>query len=431
MPFSLCFRSSLAAIVLLLPHGATFAEDGDWSQWRGPNRDGYAAKQSLLKAWPEEGPNLVWSFDAAGLGYSSVAVVGDDLFTMGKRDQNNLLLCMDAKTGKEKWASLLGPAASSDSYLTGWGDGPRCTPTVHGDLVFALCDLGSFGCFRRSDGEKVWSVHLVNDLGGSVPKWGYSESALIDGDRVMITPGGSSYMVGLDINTGKKTWTTEFSEGANYVSIIKHTFEGVPVYLSACRQGLVGIHCETGELLFKNDATKNDIAVIGTPIVSENVVYHSAAYGSGNSATKVMMVDGKLEASKMYHNPKESMANHHGGNILKDGAIFGFSKDLRGVWMAQDLETGKVLWSKKIGRATSGSIACADGLLYCYDDQDGICYLVMPDRSGWKELGKVKLPETTSTERNKGAIWAHPVIAKQMLLIRDQEKIFAFDIASK
>lgn len=429
MQTSAIFRGYWAAMFIAISLCPLYAADGDWPQWRGPNRDGYADEQSLMKTWPEGGPKLAWSFDAAGLGYSSVAIAGDDLLTMGKRSDDNVLICLSALSGKEKWATRIGPAANSKSYMTGWGDGPRCTPTIHGDFVFAMCDLGAFGCFRRDTGEQVWAVHLVDDFGGTIPKWGYSESALVDGDRVMITPGGQNYMVGLDLNTGKQVWSSEFAESASYVSIIKHVFEGIPVYLSACRQGLVGIHCETGELLFVNGATKNEVAVIATPIVSRNIVYHSAAYGSGNSATKVSLLNGKLEGARMYHNPKESMANHHGGNILKDGTIFGFSKDLRGVWMAQDLESGSVLWSKKVGRATSGSIACADGLLYCYDDQDGICYLVQPDRSGWKELGKVKLPETTSTERNKGAIWAHPVIAKQMLFIRDQEKIFAFDIA--
>ena len=129
---------------------ASMADDGDWAQWRGPARDGIAAEQNLLKSWPEGGPKLAWKYESAGLGYSSSAVCNGRLYTIGQRGADTLAICLDAKTGKEKWASRLGPVASSDSYLTGWGDGPRCTPTVHGDLVFALCDLGSFGCFRRS-----------------------------------------------------------------------------------------------------------------------------------------------------------------------------------------------------------------------------------------------------------------------------------------
>jgi outer membrane protein assembly factor BamB len=417
---SLAFTSSLATI---------YAGD-DWAQWRGPNRDGHAAEQSLLKKWSDNGPKLAWSYNNAGIGYSSVSVEGKFLYTMGKRDNENQLICLDVKTGKEKWKTTLGPASSGKEYLSGWGDGPRSSPTIDGDYIYALCDLGVLGCFKKSDGAKIWTVNLVTDFGGAIPKWGYSESVLIDGDRVIVTPGGKNFLVGLDKKTGKKVWETSFSAGAQYVSVIRHVFQDVPVYLTACDQGLVGIHATSGELLFKNGSTGNGVAVIPTPIVSGDIVYHSSAYKAGNAAVKISVSNGKLSAKELYHEAKESMENHHGGYVVHDGAIFGFSKALRGVWMAQDLETGKVLWSKKVGKATSGSIAFADGLLYCYDDQEGICYLAKASREGWEELGKVALPEQTTIDRKQGAIWAHPVIAGQKLFIRDQEKIFAFDIAA-
>jgi len=422
--------NGIAWIGLALLSGAAPAlEDGNWTQWRGPNRDGQAAPQSLLKKWPAEGPKLAWSFDKAGIGYSSVTVEGNRLYTLGKRDDQNLLICLDAQKGTELWTASLGKGAASKDYLTGWGDGPRSSATIDGNFVYALSDLGDLGCFQKSDGKKVWATNLVANHGGGVPKWGYSESVLIDGDRLIVTPGGKNFLIGLDKKTGSKVWETDFSAGAQYVSVIKHVFDGVPVYLTACDQGLVGFHCETGKLLFKNAATGNGVAVIPTPIVSGNLVYHSSAYKAGNVAVKIVVKNGELEAEQIYHESKESMENHHGGYVLQDGAIIGFTKSLRGAWMAQDLETGKVLWSKKIGETKSGSIASADGLVYCYDDQDGICYLAKASRSGLEEISQVKLPEKTATDRKSGAIWAHPVIAGQKLFIRDQEKIFAFDIA--
>jgi outer membrane protein assembly factor BamB len=282
---------------------------------------------------------------------------------------------------------------------------------------------------RVSDGKTVWSINLVNDLGGSVPKWGYSESVLVDGDRLIVTPGGTNFLVGLDKGTGKKVWSSEFSAGAQYVSVIKHTFDGVPVYLTACERGLVGIHGVTGKLLFKNESTGNGVAVISSPVVSGNLIYHSSAYKAGNAAVKVSVANGELTASETYHESKESMVNHHGGYVLHEGAIIGFSDALRGVWMAQDLGTGKVLWSKKIGQTRSGSIAFADGLAYCYDDQDGICYLAKVSRSGFEQVGQFAIPEQTTSDRKQGAIWTHPVVAGQKLFIRDQEKIFAFELA--
>ena len=416
--------------LVLIGSASTVLADGNWAQWRGPNRDGRAASQSLLKTWPENGPSLSWSFGNAGIGYSSVSVEDNRLYTLGKREDTNYLFCLSTLDGNELWSATLGRGANSKDYLTGWGDGPRSSATIDGDHVYALTDLGDLGCFQKADGKQVWSTNLVSHLGGGIPKWGYSESVLIDGERLVVTPGGNNFLIGLDKRTGKKIWGSEFSAGAQYVSVIKHTFDGVPVYLTACDEGLVGIHCESGKLLFLNKATGNGVAVIPTPIVSGDIVYHSSAYKAGNAAVKISVKNGELSTEQVYHESKESMENHHGGYVLQDGAIIGFTNALRGVWMAQDLATGKVLWSKKIGKTRSGSIAFADGLVYCYDDQEGICFLAKASREGLEQLGQVQLPVQTASDRKQGAIWAHPVIAGQKLFIRDQEKIFAFDIAA-
>lgn len=423
-------RFSWHCLTLVWVASTAFA-DSNWPQWRGPNRDGHAATQSLLKAWPENGPKLAWSFDNAGIGYSSVTVMDNLLFTLGQRGDSSFLICLNLKDGSELWSTSLGPVATSNDYLNGWGVGPRSSATIDGEYAYALSDLGDLVCVKKANGDAVWRTNLVSDFGGSIPKWGYSESILIDGERLIVTPGGKNFLVGLDKMTGKKIWESSFKAGAQYVSVIKHAFDGVPVYLTACDQGLIGIHSESGKLLFKNAATGNGVAVIPTPIVSGNVVYHSSAYKAGNAAVKISVRGGELTAEQIYHESKESMENHHGGFVLQDGMILGFSKALRGVWMAQDLATGKVLWSKKIGNSTSGSIAFADGLIYCYEDQEGICYLAKATREGFEQLGQVTLPEKTATDRKQGAIWSHPVIAGQKLIIRDQEKIFAFDIADK
>ena len=216
---------------------AIVSADDNWAQWGGPNRDGIAAPQSLLKKWPAEGPKVAWSFSNAGIGYSSVSIEGNRLYTLGKRGDANQLICLDTKSGSELWTATVGRAAESKSYLTGWGDGPRSSATVDGDHVYALTDLGDLGCFQKTDGKPLWTVNFVSDFGGAIPKWGYSESVLVDGDRLVVTPGGKNFLVGLDKKTGKKIWESDFSAGAQYVSVIKHTFSGVPVYLTACDQG--------------------------------------------------------------------------------------------------------------------------------------------------------------------------------------------------
>ena len=143
---------------------ASMADDGDWAQWRGPARDGIAAEQNLLKSWPEGGPKLAWKYESAGLGYSSSAVSNGRLYTMGQRGADTLAICLDAKTGKELWGQKIGPGTQSNDYLTGWGGGPRSTPTVDGTHAYFLSDLGDLACLSVADGSVVWSKNLIKDF---------------------------------------------------------------------------------------------------------------------------------------------------------------------------------------------------------------------------------------------------------------------------
>lgn len=440
LPKSVFFRTVRAAFVgAAVFTGATgaffvtsvHAENASWSQWRGPNRDGHAAPQKLLKSWPEEGPKLKWTFKQAGTGYSASSVDNGKLFTMGSRDGKTFLICIDAKNGKLVWEKSFDVASQDGDYLHGWGGGPRSTPTVVGDVVYVLSDLGTIACLKVADGSSVWSVNLVKDFGGSIPKWGYSESPLVDGDRVIVTPGNKNFMVGLDVKTGKKIWGSEDVDiPAHYVSVIKADFQGQPIYVTASQPGLIGIDAKSGKKLFGNGATGNGTAVIPTPVVAGDMIYHVSAYGAGNALVKLSKDGSQIKAEELYHKTAKSMENHHGGVVLLDGTIYGFSKADGGVWMAQDLKSGDVLWSEKVGRNASGSIALADGLLYCYNDKDGTCLLVEPSRDGFKSKGKLTIPEQTSINRQKGAIWAHPIVADGMLVIRDQDLIYAYDVSA-
>lgn len=425
-------RSAVAAAVFSLPFAAcSFGDTTDWPQWNGPLRDGHAAGQKLLEKWPEGGPKLLWTFKNAGSGYSSSSIANGSLYSIGASGSDCNVFSLDTKTGEQLWSQKIDRASVDGDYLHGWGGGPRSAPTVHNGKVYALSDLGTLAALDAKSGKIDWSVNLVTEFGGKVPKWGYSESPLIDGDRVIVTPGGTNFLVGLDINTGKKIFSSDSIDApAHYVSVVKSNFQGKPVYVTASQPGLLGIDAISGKKLFENAATGNPTAVIPTPIVSGDMVYHTSAYGAGNALVRVEADGAGLSAKQIYHEKAKSMENHHGGVVLLDGVIYGFSKADGGVWMAQDLESGKVLWSQKVGRNASGSIALADGLLYCYSDKEGKCILAEPNRDGWKPRGEFALPEQTSSDRGKGAIWAHPVIANQKLFIRDQELIYAYDLAN-
>jgi outer membrane protein assembly factor BamB len=423
------FALVLLALAAALPT-FSFAGDADWPQWRGPNRDGHAAPQSLLQSWPDGGPELVWSAKNLGTGYSTVAVVGSDLYTMGTKDDRAMVICLSAKDGSLHWETEIGPAGKSGDYSVGWGAGQRGTPTVDQDQVFVLSDLGTVAALDRKSGKLQWSVDLVATYGGKVPNWGYSESPLVDGDRVIVTPGEANFMVGLDRRTGKKVWQSNGVEApAQYVSVKKGSIGDVTYYVTASKPGLFGFDVQSGEKLFEDSVTGNGVAVIPTPVIEGDLLYHTSAYGAGNTLLNLKADGDDIQPTSVYALNTKTMENHHGGVVLVDGVIYGFTKQSGGNWMAQDFKTGETLWMERVRPNRSGSICYADGRLYCYNDTDGTVSLVEPSREGFKPQGKLTLPAETELPRGKGAIWTHPVVAGGKLIIRDQDLMYAYDIA--
>lgn len=429
-------KSPLLALCLscigLLSSGAMLsvhADDTDWAQWRGPQRDGHAANQMLAQTWPEGGPAMKWETGKLGRGYSSMSISGGRLFTMGADDQNCFAICLDSQTGEKVWKSNVSRAGVGGDYNVGWGSGPRSTPTVDGDQVFVLSDVGVVAALNRDSGDVLWSADLVKEYGGSIPKWGYSESVLVDGERVVVCPGNQNFMIALDRQTGRLLWQSrDYAAPAHYVSVIKGSFGGVNYYVTASNLGVVAFDSQNGNKLFANPTTGNDVATIPTPIVTDNMIYHTSDYGAGNVLLKLSASDGSIDAEQVYHLDGKTMMNHHGGVVLVDQVIYGFTKANGGTWMAQDLVSGDTLWEEKLRGNKSGSIAYADGRLYCYNDGDGTVLLVEPNREGLRKTGTLTLPQQTTIPRDRGAIWAHPVIANQTLYIRDQDLLFAFDI---
>lgn len=418
--------TTLFAAAMLL---ASICQAGDSPQWRGPKRDGHAAPQKLLQEWPDGGPELSWSAKDLGTGYSAVSVVGDQVFTMGSKNDQAIVMCLSLDDGSIKWERVIGRAGVEGDYNVGWGAGQRSTPSVNRNQVFALSDVGTLAALDRRSGELQWSIDLVKDYGGSIPTWGYSESPLIDGDRVIVTPGGANFMIGLDRKTGKKVWASSGVDApAQYVSVMKTTVGSKALYVTASKQGLFAFDVESGEKLFEDVATANKVAVIPTPIIQGNLLYHTSAYGAGNTLLRLQASGGGISAESIYALNTKTMENHHGGVVLVDGVLYGFTKQSGGNWMAQDLESGESLWQERVRPNRSGSICYADGRLYCYNDTEGTVILVEPSRDGWMPKGKLTLPAETALPRGSGAIWAHPVVANGKLIIRDQDLMYAYDI---
>jgi outer membrane protein assembly factor BamB len=407
---------------LLLTTTALAAATFDWPQFRGPARDDVSKETGLLKQWPAEGPKKVWSFTNAGNGYSGFSVVGGRLFTIGVISGKETLLCIDAANGKQVWTTplvdLYGGAGKPD-YNTGWGEGPRSTPTVDGDRLYVLGASGHLFCASAKDGKILWQK-TMQELGGKTFGWGYSESPLVDGPNVVVTPGGGQGTVAaLDKMTGALKWQSkDITDGAQYASLVPATINGVAQYVQLTMQSVVGINAKDGSVVWKVEFPGRT-AVIPTPIVRGNQVFVTAGYGVGCKSFTVAP-DGAV--TELYRN--NNLGNHHGGAILVGDYVYGHSD--KGGWTCLDFKTGEIKWQD--GKLGKGSIACADGMLYCLGEKGGDCVLIEASPDGWKEKGRFKLDPQSSIRNSKGAIWTHPVISNGRLYLRDQDLIHAYAV---
>ncbi len=402
---------ALGSLVALSAFGA------DWPQWRGDSRRDHSPDKGLLAQWPQEGPKQVWSFNNAGSGYAGFAIAKDSLFTMGLRDGQEFLIAVNASTGKELWSSSAG-----QKYPNGWGDGPRMTPTVDGDRVFAIGGQGLLICVEAKNGKLIWSKNLVTDLGGQLQDWGYTESPLVVGDIVICTPGGpQGTLAGLDKSSGAVRWRTSgLTDKAQYSSPILIQHEGQPQVVQLVMNRFFGVSPEDGSVLWKKDFPGR-VAVIPTPIYDDGIVYVTAGYGVGCEAVRLGT---NHSIAPLYSN--KVMKNHHGGVVCVDGYLYGHS-DGAG-WVCQELKTGKEIWSHKgFGK---GSVTYADGKLICLDERNGDVALVEASTQGWKELSRFKLAPLSSKRSSQGGIWPHPVVVNGRLYLRDQELLHCFNVKS-
>lgn len=389
----------------------------DWPQWRGPNRDDISKETGLLRQWPEGGPKLAWINKDVGLGYSGYSIVGGKLFTIGLRGDTEHLIAVDVKTGKELWATAVGPILKN-----GWGDGPRATPTVAGDMVYAMSGIGTLLAAKAFDGKEVWKANM-RDFGGRTPNWGYCESVLVDDGKVICTPGGSQgTLLALDKATGKKVWQTYgWTDGAHYSSPIVATHNGARQYIQLTSQHVAGVNAKDGKVLWRSE-WPGKTAVIPTPIFKDGHVYITSGYGVG---CKLVKIGAGNEVSEVYRN--DNMVNHHGGVILIGDKLYGHSD--KGGWTCQDFKSGEVAWaSKNLGK---GAVHCADGMLYCLEESSGTVALVEASPKGWTEKSRFKLTPQTQQRNPKGRVWTHPVVSDGKLYLRDQELLFCFDVKAK
>jgi outer membrane protein assembly factor BamB len=426
------------AFLLFTSAAALDTSASDWPQWRGPNRDGISTETGLLKAWPAGGPQLAWKTTGLGAGYSGMAVVGNRIFTVGDRSGASFVTALNAADGKQVWSAKFGQAGAP-----GWGgyEGPRSTPTFDADLratnaersllpradtgplLFAIGQYGDIAGFETTTGKERWHKDLVKDFGGTKPEWGFAESPLVDGEKVVFTPGGAKgAILAVNKNTGETIWQTrDFKDLAHYSSLIVAEIGGVRQYIQLTAASVVGISATDGKLLWRA-ARRGEVAVIPTPIYFENHVYVTSGYGIGCNLFRIEGQGGIFSAKQVYAN--KVMVNHHGGVVKFGENVYGYS-DGKG-WTCQNFKTGQAVWQDK-EHLDKGSLTCADGRLYLrLEEGAGTVALIEPTPTGYKEHGRFNQPDRT--DKNS---WTHPVIANGKLYIRDQDLLLCYDIKAK
>jgi outer membrane protein assembly factor BamB len=399
----------LRRAVLCLASLGAVAVAADWPQWRGPNRDGISKETGLRQQWPASGPGQIWKAQGLGEGYSSFAVVGNRLYTQGQQGNEEYVLAIDVTGGKQIWKTPTSRRADNDK-----GNGPRGTPTVDGNRVYAIAAEGVLVCLDAATGKQIWSVDFVRGFGGRVPEWLYSESPLVEGDNVIVVPGGSgAAIVALNKNTGAVVWKTQ-SDAAGYSSVIPFDAGGVRGLTVLTARAAVGVNAKNGELLWRYEKVANRVANIATPIVSQDHVFVSTDYGTGAALLKLSADGGSVKASEIYFT--REMRNHYTTSVLVDGTLYGFSS---AILTAMNFLTGQVKWrDRSVGK---GNCIYADQRLYCLGEE-GIMGLIEPSPAAYKEVSRFQVPTGVYPT------WTPPVVANGRLYLRQQDNLYAFDI---
>jgi outer membrane protein assembly factor BamB len=402
------FKRSLAtlAAVATFYSIAASSQTSDWDQWRGANRDGKSLETGLLKSWPADGPPLAWHTTVAGVGYSSFSSVNGRLYTQGDRGETGFVIALDVTTGKELWATPNGP-----SYSNSWGSGQRGTPTIDGDRLYALSATGDLACLDTATGRVVWRKDLVREYRSSIPGWGYSESPLVFGDRVIVHAGGrNASIVALNKLTGATLWSSE-SDGAAYSSGVIARVGDVTQAIYFSDHRTLGVDVRDGRLLWSYDRASNSTANIATPIVSGTRVLVSSGYDTGAALLELS----SSGAREVYFT--RNMQSHYSSAVLIGDHLYGFSD---AILTAMRLVDGVVAWrNRSVGK---GSLIHADERLYLYGE-DGVVGLAEATPEAYRERGRFRLPG------NHSPTYApNPIITNGKLILRNQGHVYAYDV---
>lgn len=419
-------KSKLVLILIsIIPFFYQCKNTSEYSQWRGPERTGIYSENGLLKEWPENGPELIWSVEKIPTGYSSVSVVNNLVYSTGIRDSIDLLFAVDMH-GDIKWEVPIGKCWTYSFPPS------RCTPTVENDKIYATSGSGNIICLNSITGDLIWKVEASKKYGGTFGDWGISESPLIVDNKLIFCPGGNrTTVIALNKNTGETIWESEsLMDTAAYSSPIVVNINNTQVILCVMSRNFIGVNAANGEILFHNDYAsiynKQALKVwpgapftnTNNPIYKDYQVYITSGYNHVGVMFELAKDLSKAEIKWI----DSTLDVHHGGAVLVDGYIYGSNwiNNRNGNWCCIDWETGKTIYETEW--KTKGSIIYADGMLYCYEEKDGNVALVKANPEKFDLVSSFKIP------LGQGPNWSHPVIKDGIMYIRHIDALMAYKI---
>lgn len=376
----------------------------------------------------EGGPPLAWKVNGVGVGYSTVSIAGGKLFTMGDLreggDNQQFVIALNEAEGSRLWTAKVGPPH---------GDGSRCTPTVDDGLVYAVGTEGDVVCVQTETGKEVWRKSLVQDFGGKMMSgWKFSESPLVDGNKLVCTPGGSAaVMVALNKKTGALIWKcalpddAKMRDGAGYSSIVISEGAGGRQYVQLLGGGIFSARADDGTYLWGYQRIANGTANIPTSVVDGDYVFCATGYGAGAALLQLTPTgDGGVNAEEVWFLNGNTFQNHHGGFVRIGDYVYGGHDHNAGAPTCLELKTGKIVWQEQQPGEGSGAVLYAEGnLIFRY--QDGVVALIGATPDGYQLHGQFTPPKEP---RMGGNAWAHPVIANGKLYLRHQDVLFCYDV---
>ena len=392
------------------------------SDWRPDNRTGVSSEKGLLKSWPEAGPALLWSNAELLKGYSSVSFGDNSIYITGTEGSNDILFALDMN-GKTLWKTVMG-RAWNQSYPES-----RATPVVEGNKVYTTSGFGDLACIDGITGKIIWSYKGSELNKGTYGAWGIAESLLIDGEKLYYSPGGPETMtIALNKANGEVIWkSASIDDKPGYVSPILINFAGKKVIVNVSMDHVFAVDASNGQILWQvtNELSSDpnmkswDLIKCTTPLYNDGMVYVTGGYDTGGMMIKIG--EGGKSANVVWTDP--TLDDHHGGVVLINGYIYGSNwlNNGNGDWCCIEWNTGKKMWQEHWNN--KGSIISADGMLYIYDEKNGMVGLLNANPEKFDLISSFKV-----TKGNAGPFWAHPVIHNGILYIRHTNALMAYNI---